>query len=80
MSTIKATVAVEKVWDSRANRYAMRGDVVELPAEVKDHTGKLVPIKLGDSFVLVEEKPAKAQKSKAADKSGPDEKPGADLV
>lgn len=66
MSTIRCEVVADKVWHSKENRFLAAGDVVEFPAEVKDHTGKLVPFKIGDAFKLVEpeakQKPAKAAK------------------
>lgn len=68
MATIKCKVVADKVWYSKECRFLVNGDEIEFPAEVKDHTGKLVPFKVGPSFELVtDEKPAKGGKPKADD-------------
>ncbi len=63
METIKCKVVADKVWHSTENRYIVEGDEVEFPAEVKDYTGKLVPFKVGPSFVRIEGKPKKGGKA-----------------
>jgi len=63
MDTIKCRVVVEKVWDATKNRYALTGEVLEFPAQVKDHTGKLLPFKVGESYKVVDEKPARGRKA-----------------
>lgn len=78
-ATIKCKVLADKVWYSKENRFLAAGDIVEFPAQVKNHEGKLVDFKVGESFELVkDEKPAKDAKS---GKDGKDGKPtGDDLV
>lgn len=61
--TIKCRVIADKVWYSKESRILVAGDIVEFPAQVKNHEGELVDFKVGDSFELVEdEKPAKNEK------------------
>lgn len=72
MKTITCEVVATKVWYSEENRFLVAGDRVEFPAEVKNHEGKLVPFKVGESFKLVED--AKPEgKGKKADKQPADD-------
>ena len=57
MKTIKVRVLAEKVFDARENRYAHRGDVIELPATVLNHERKLVPVRLNpEAFEVIADK------------------------
>lgn len=64
MNTIKCKVVADKVWYSKENRYLETGEIVEFPEQVKNHEGKMVPFKVGDSFELVTDK-ADGKKPKA---------------
>lgn len=76
MSTIKCEVVADKVWYSKESRFLTPGEIVEFPAEVKDHEGKTVPFKVGPSFErVVEGKKPKAEKAEK-----PDSNPAADLT
>lgn len=76
MKTIKCKVIADKVWYSKENRLLKAGDEVEFPAQVKNHEGKLVDFKVGESFELVkDEKPAKEGKA-----TGDGKQAGSDLV
>jgi hypothetical protein len=68
VKTLTCEVVASKVWHSEENRFLVTGDRIEFPAEVKNHEGKLVPFKVGDSFKLVEEdKPEGKAKAKKAE-------------
>lgn len=67
MSTIKCRVVADRVWFSKESRYAMAGEVIELPAEVTNHEGKRVPFNVGGPLELVKEPDPKAKGKGRAD-------------
>ena len=57
VGTIKCKVVADKVWYSKEGRFLMQGEEVEFPAKVKNHEGKLVDFKVGESFEVVKPEP-----------------------
>lgn len=55
--TIKCKVIADKVWYSKEGRFLIQGEEVEFPAKVKNHEGKLVDFKVGESFEVVKPEP-----------------------
>ena len=55
--TTKCKVIADKVWYSKEGRFLMQGEEVEFPAKVKNHEGKLVDFKVGESFEVVKPEP-----------------------
>jgi len=67
VGTIKCKVVADKVWYSKEGRFLVQGEEVEFPAKVKNHEGKLVDFKVGDSFEVAKPEP---QGSKAKQPGG----------
>ena len=55
--TTKCKVIADKVWYSKEGRFLMQGEEVEFPAKLKNHEGKLVDFKVGESFEVVKPEP-----------------------
>ena len=71
VGTIKCKVVADKVWYSKEGRFLAQGEEVEFPSKVKNHEGKVVDFKLGESF--------EPQNNKANQPKQPDSK-SEDLV